>query len=98
MGSIGDNRLGGWYSYRASKAALNQLIHTAAIEVARTHKHAVCVTLHPGTVATDFTAKYAPANTVSPVEAARNLLSVLDGIGPEDTGSFFDWAGKRVPW
>lgn len=98
VGSIGDNRLGGWYSYRASKAALNQLIHTAAIEVARSHKQAVCVTLHPGTVATDFTAKYAPANTVSPAQAARNLLHVIDGLAPEDTGGFFDWAGKRVPW
>ena len=98
VGSIGDNRLGGWYSYRASKAALNQLIRTASVEVARTHGHAVCVTLHPGTVATDFTAKYAPANAVPPADAARNLLGVIDGLTPEDTGGFFDWAGKRVPW
>ncbi len=98
VGSIGDNRLGGWYSYRASKAALNQLIHTASIEVARTHRQAVCVSLHPGTVATDFTAKYAPANTVPPAQAARNLLGVIDGLTPDDTGGFFDWAGKRVPW
>ena len=58
VGSIGDNRIGGWYSYRAAKAALNQIIHTGAIELARTHKQAVCVALHPGTVQTPFTAKY----------------------------------------
>ncbi len=98
VGSIGDNRLGGWYSYRASKAALNQLIRTASVEVARTHGQAVCVTLHPGTVATGFTAKYAPANAVPPADAARNLLGVIDGLTPEDTGGFFDWAGQRVPW
>ena len=59
VGSIGDNQLGGWHSYRAAKAALNQLMHGAAIELGRTHKHATLVCLHPGTVATDFTARYA---------------------------------------
>ncbi len=57
VGSIGDNRLGGWYSYRASKAALNQIIHTASIELARSHRNLICVALHPGTVATAFTAE-----------------------------------------
>ncbi|SDH85429.1 SDR family NAD(P)-dependent oxidoreductase [Alloyangia pacifica] len=99
VGSIGDNRLGGWYSYRASKAALNQMIRSASVEMARTHRQLVCVALHPGTVATPFTADYLGRHpAVPPEEAARNLLKVLDGLGPEHTGRFFDWAGKEVPW
>jgi NAD(P)-dependent dehydrogenase (short-subunit alcohol dehydrogenase family) len=99
VGSIGDNRLGGWYSYRAAKAALNQVIHTGAIELARTHPEALCVALHPGTVATDFTANYAGRHpTVAPAEAAQTLLAVLDGLTPAQRGQFFDWAGKSVPW
>jgi NAD(P)-dependent dehydrogenase (short-subunit alcohol dehydrogenase family) len=99
VGSIGDNGLGGWYAYRTAKAALNQMIHSAAIELARTRKQAICVALHPGTVETPFTAKYASAYpTVPPHEAAENLLNVLEGLAPEDTGLFYDWAGKRVPW
>jgi len=99
VGSIGDNRIGGWHSYRASKAAANMIVHGAAIELARTHKHATCVALHPGTVATPFTADYADHNpTVPPDEAARNLLSVIADLGPDDTGGFFDWAGERVEW
>ena len=98
VGSIGDNRLGGWYSYRASKAALNQIMHTAAIEIARSHQKAICVALHPGTVATDFSAKY-PIHTAVPAsEAAENLISVIDNLSPSDTGGFFDWSGKVVPW
>ncbi|MBU3262149.1 SDR family NAD(P)-dependent oxidoreductase [Roseovarius sp. PS-C2] len=98
VGSIGDNRLGGWYSYRASKAALNQLVHTAAIEVARSHSQAICVTLHPGTVATAFTRDYPNHVSVSSQEAAQNLLRVMDGLSTADTGGFFDWAGKQVVW
>jgi len=97
VGSIGDNRLGGWYSYRASKAALNQLLHTAAVEVARSHPQAVVAALHPGTVATRFTAGYA-ADKLAPEAAARRLLAVLDGLGPEDSGGFFDHRGEAVPW
>ena len=98
VGSIGDNRLGGWYSYRAAKAAANQIVRTAAIEIARKHKKAVVVALHPGTVATSFTEAYPGHQKVPAVEAAENLLSVLDGLTPEHTGGFFDWAGKPVPW
>lgn len=98
VGSIGDNRLGGWYSYRASKAAANQIVHTAAIEIARTHRQACLVALHPGTVATPFTADYAGREKVTPEQAARNLLDVMDGLGPGDTGRFLDWAGKEIPW
>ena len=99
VGSIGDNRLGGWVSYRAAKAAVNQIVHTAAIELARTHKQAICVALHPGTVKTAFTEKYLARHpAVEPNEAAANLLSVINGLTPADSGSFYDWAGKRVPW
>ncbi len=99
VGSIGDNRLGGWVSYRAAKAAVNQIVHTAAIELARTHKDAVCVALHPGTVRTSFTQKYLGRHpAVEPEEAARNLLKVSAGLTPADTGGFYDWVGKRIPW
>lgn len=99
VGSIGDNALGGWYSYRAAKAALNQLIHTAAIEVARSHPQAVVACLHPGTVATGFTEKYVGAHpTVTPDVAAGNLLCVVEGLGPEHSGGFFDWKGEVVAW
>ncbi|MEP5153077.1 SDR family NAD(P)-dependent oxidoreductase [Planktotalea sp.] len=99
VGSIGDNRLGGWYSYRAAKAAVNQIVHTAAIELARTHKQLNCVALHPGTVQTPFTAKYVERHkTVSADQAVQNLLGVLDGLTPKETGSFYDWSGAKVPW
>lgn len=99
VGSIGDNRIGGWHSYRASKAALNQIVHGAAIELGRSHKQSVCVALHPGTVATPFTANYAGRHpTVPPDEAAANLLSVLAGLTPEQSGGFYDYAGQEVVW
>lgn len=99
VGSIGDNRIGGWISYRAAKAAVNQIVHTASIELARTHKEAVCVALHPGTVKTAFSEKYLGRHpAVAPEEAAGNLIGVMDGLGPDQTGQFFDWAGKAVPW
>ena len=99
VGSIGDNRLGGWIGYRAAKAAVNQIVHTGAIELARSHREAICVALHPGTVATDFTRKYQDRHeTVTPDQAAANLLAVIAGLGVQDSGGFFDWAGKPVPW
>lgn len=99
VGSIGDNRAGGWHSYRASKAALNQIIRGAAVELARSHKRAICVALHPGTVATPFTEKYLGRHpAVAPDAAAENLLRVINGLGPSDSGAFLDWAGKPVPW
>lgn len=99
VGSIGDNRMGGWHSYRAAKAALNQLIHGAAIELSRTHKQAIAVCLHPGTVATPFTAKYAGRHkTVPAALAAENLLNVLDGLTTAQSGGFFDYSGEVVPW
>ncbi|MTI03132.1 SDR family NAD(P)-dependent oxidoreductase [Roseibium sp. RKSG952] len=99
VGSIGDNRLGGWVSYRAAKAAVNQIVHTSAIELARTHKEAICVSLHPGTVKTAFTEKYLGRHpAVEPDEAAGNLLRVIDQLSPSESGQFFDWAGKPIPW
>ena len=99
VGSIGDNAIGGWHSYRSSKAALNQLIHGASIELRRTHKHAIAVCLHPGTVATPFTAKYAARHkTVPAKEAAGNLLDVIDTLTPAHSGNFYDYAGKEIPW
>jgi NAD(P)-dependent dehydrogenase (short-subunit alcohol dehydrogenase family) len=97
VGSIGDNGLGGWYSYRAAKAALNQLMKTAAIEIARTHKEAVVAMLHPGTVDTPFTAGYGH-DKVAPATAAANLLGVLDSLTPADSGCFRDWQGLEIPW
>ena len=98
VGSIGDNALGGWYSYRASKAALNQIVRTAAIELNRTHRQLICTALHPGTVATNFTRNYPNHTTVAPEQAATNLLNVIEGLAPKDSGRFFDWAGHEVPW
>ena len=98
VGSIGENALGGWYSYRASKAALNQLLRTASIELKRTHKQLICTALHPGTVATEFTRNYPNHEAVPPENAARNLLNIIEKLSPEDSGHFFDWAGKEVPW
>lgn len=99
VGSIGDNRLGGWLSYRVAKAGVNQVVHTAAIELARSHRQAVCVALHPGTVQTAFTRKYLGRHPAVPAdEAARNLLGVLEHLKATDSGGFFDWAGKVVPW
>ena len=98
VGSIGDNKLGGWYSYRTSKSALNQVLRTASIELARTHKNLVCTAVHPGTVATEFTKNYIKHQNVSPHQAAIHILNTLDNLTPEDSGHFFDWAGKPIAW
>ncbi|MFU2487909.1 SDR family NAD(P)-dependent oxidoreductase [Thauera sp. WH-1] len=100
VGSIGDNRLGGWYAYRASKAALNQLVRTAAIELRRRNPVAVCVALHPGTVDTGLSAPFAKAGlqVQHPAQAAERLLGVLAGLGPQDSGEFFSYRGERLPW
>ncbi|GAB4269988.1 MAG: SDR family oxidoreductase [Pararhodobacter sp.] len=99
VGSIGDNRAGGWYGYRSAKAALNQLIRTASIELARTHPQLACVCLHPGTVRSALTQRYLGRHpAVEPAQAAANLWRVIDTITPAETGSFLDWAGKRVAW
>lgn len=100
VGSIGDNALGGWYAYRASKAALNQLVHTAAIELARRNKEALCVVLHPGTVDTGLSQPFAKTGLqVRPAqEAASDLLAVIDTLPVGSSGQFFDQKGLPVPW
>ncbi|WP_336986364.1 SDR family NAD(P)-dependent oxidoreductase [Altererythrobacter aquiaggeris] len=100
VGSISDNRLGGWHSYRASKAALNMLIRNFAIEMGRSHKQAIIAGLHPGTVDTAlsemFQGNVADGKLFTPEYAAERLLAVLDGLTPQDSGSVFGWDGKRV--
>jgi NAD(P)-dependent dehydrogenase (short-subunit alcohol dehydrogenase family) len=100
VGSITDNRLGGWVSYRASKAALNQILRTAAIEVARTRPQAICVALHPGTVATSLSNPFAKAGleVQSPAQSAARLLAVMAALTPAQTGLFFDHHGKPIPF
>lgn len=99
VGSIGDNRLGGWYSYRASKAALNMVVKTAAIELARTHPLSVIAALHPGTVESALSAPFRGAKAKRPArDAARDLLAVIDGLQPEDSGGFWAYDGQRLPW
>lgn len=101
VGSIGDNWMGGWHSYRASKAALNMLLKNFAIELGRTHKLAVVAGLHPGTVDTALSEPFqgnVPAPQLfTPQRSAESLLDVLDGLEPSDSGGVFDWAGARVP-
>ena len=100
VGSIGDNQLGGWYSYRASKAALNQLVHTAAIELKRRHPHAICVAIHPGTVASNLSAPFAKTglDVQTPAQAAASILTALKNLTPEQSGHFLDHQGKEIPW
>jgi NAD(P)-dependent dehydrogenase (short-subunit alcohol dehydrogenase family) len=100
VGSIGDNRLGGWYSYRASKAALNQIVRTAAIELRRSRPDAICVALHPGTVATPLSARFAKSGleVQSPDTAAMRILAVLDGLTAESSGEFLDQRARSIAW
>ncbi len=100
VGSIGDNRLGGWYSYRASKAALNQFVRTAAIELGRRQPAALCVALHPGTVATALSSPFVKAglDVQTPDLAAGRLLEVIERLPPGSTGGFFDHRGAPIPW
>jgi len=102
VGSISDNRLGGWHAYRASKAALNMLVKTLALELARTHPQAIAVTLHPGTVDTALSAPFqrgvAPEKLFTPEVSARALLRVLDGLTPAQSGGLFAWDGAQIPF
>lgn len=100
VGSIGDNRLGGWHAYRASKAALNMMFRCQAIELARERPLAVCVTLHPGTVATPLSAPFARSSgpALEPADSARRLLKVLYRLEPADSGGFFAYDASRVSW
>ena len=102
VGSISDNRLGGWHAYRASKAALNMLVRNLSIELARINGNAICVALHPGTVdsrlSEPFQANVPEGKLFSPDYAAGRLLAVLDGLGAKQSGNLFAWGGKRIPF
>jgi NAD(P)-dependent dehydrogenase (short-subunit alcohol dehydrogenase family) len=100
VGSISDNRLGGWHSYRAAKAALNMTVANLAIEVARDRPMAVCVGLHPGTVDTSLSAPFqrnlASGQLVTPAYSATCLLDVISRLSPADSGGLFAWDGSRI--
>lgn len=100
VGSISDNRIGGWYGYRASKAALNMLVRTAAIEVARSRPQAVVAALHPGTVDTPLSAPFqggvAPEKLFVPDRSATAMLAVIDGLNVQASGRIFAWDGSEI--
>ncbi|NTC81382.1 SDR family oxidoreductase [Agrobacterium tumefaciens] len=99
VGSIGDNRLGGWISYRASKAAQNQIIRTAAIEIARTNPQAMIVALHPGTVETGLSQPFSKGKDLfTPQQSAARLMETIDSLTPAQTGQFFAYDGSRIEW
>ena len=102
VGSIADNRLGGWYGYRAAKAALNQLLRTLAVEVGRTRPDLIVAALHPGTVATELSAPFRgnveAERLFTPEVAAGHLLDVISGLSAADSGGFFAWDGTSIPF
>lgn len=102
IGSIGDNRLGGWYGYRASKAALNMLMKTAAIEYKRKSPDTILLALHPGTTNTDLSRPFqanVPPEKLFPVDrTVSQLLEVIQAATPENSGEFFNWDGSKLPW
>ncbi|WP_449123802.1 SDR family NAD(P)-dependent oxidoreductase [Pseudomonas viridiflava] len=102
VGSIGDNRLGGWYSYRASKAALNQLLHTASIELKRLNQASTVLAIHPGTTDTElsqpFQANVPEGQLFAPAFSAERIIEVVGAHGPADSGSFWDWDDKPIVW
>ncbi len=101
VGSIGDNRAGGWHAYRASKAALNMILRNLAIEVGRRNPDAICVGLHPGTVDTGLSRPFqrgvAEGQLFTPETSARHLLTVIDALTPADSGNVLAWDGKTIP-
>jgi NAD(P)-dependent dehydrogenase (short-subunit alcohol dehydrogenase family) len=102
VGSIGDNRLGGWYAYRGAKAAQNMFTRTLSVEWARSRRNVVCVALHPGTTDTDlsrpFQANVPPEKLFAVERTVRQLLGVIDGLTATDTGRFLAWDGSEIPW
>lgn len=100
VGSISDNQLGGWYAYRASKAALNMIIKNAAIEIGRRNKKAIIVGLHPGTVDSSlskpFQANLSEGKLFTPEFSAQQLLNVLENLTPEQSGNCFAWDGEEI--
>ena len=98
VGSIEDNRKGGWYGYRASKAALNQLLQTAAIEIARRRPEAVIAALQPGTVRSALSRPFVGEQAMAPAESAQRLLAVIDALPATGRAHFVDHQGQTIPW
>ena len=102
VGSTKDNQLGGWYGYRASKAALNSLVKTASIELTRTHKSSSLIAIHPGTTIGDLSAPFAknvkPGKYYTPSQSAQRILAVMNSVSPNQSGSFFNWDGQLLDW
>lgn len=103
VGSIADNKMGGWYSYRVSKAALNMLVKNISIEFARLNREIACISIHPGTTETQLSAPFMMSakkryKVHSTSETAKNIMSVISKLQPEDNGQFFSWDGSRLPW
>ncbi|HEY7883689.1 MAG TPA: SDR family oxidoreductase, partial [Cellvibrionaceae bacterium] len=102
VAGISDNQLGGWYGYRASKAALNMLIKTTSIELARRHKHSCVIALHPGTtqsaLSEPFTQNYSADKLFTPEQTAERLCRVIAALTAEDNGRFVHWDGSDLPW
>jgi NAD(P)-dependent dehydrogenase (short-subunit alcohol dehydrogenase family) len=98
VGSIEDNRKGGWYGYRAAKSALNMLLQTAAIEVARRRPLAVVAALQPGTVQSALSQPFVGSDALPPEDAARRLLAVLDALQATGRAQFVDHQGQHIPW
>ena len=98
VGSIEDNRKGGWYGYRAAKAALNMLLQTAAIEIARRRPLAVVAALQPGTVQSALSQPFVGQDALHPNESAQRLLATLDGLQPTGRAQFVDHQGQHIPW
>ncbi len=102
VGSIEDNRLGGWYSYRTSKAALNMALKTLSIEWRHSHPRGCIAALHPGTndtpLSKPFQANVPPGDLLTPSDTAAMLVDVLAGLEPSDSGNFWTWEGNQLPW
>ena len=99
VGSIEDNRLGGWYSYRSSKAALNMLVKTASIEWSRTKPHTALIAMHPGTVNSRLSKPFRGEQIGRPAnQAASEMFAVIENLTREDSGSFITYSGERLPW
>ncbi|KAH7437324.1 hypothetical protein KP509_05G065800 [Ceratopteris richardii] len=102
MASLRDNLLGGWYSYRASKASLNQFTKTLAVECQRRKENVICVVIHPGVVDTELSKPYQrdipPEKLFTPETSAEKLVEILDSLKPEDSGKFFSYTRQEIPW
>lgn len=102
VGSIADNRLGGWYSYRASKTAHNMFVKTLSLESLRKYPELAIVSLHPGTVETSlsepFTTRYDPKKLFTATRSVNELSNVIAGLSSSDTGGFFAWDGQAIPY